>query len=342
MKTVVVTGAAGFIGFHVARALLPRGGRVVGVDAFTPYYDVALKRARVAQLPAGDGFEMVEMDVADHERFRALLRRVRPSHVIHLAAQAGVRHSVEHPWSYVDANLTGFMSILEGCREVGVEHLVFASSSSVYGDAARLPLSEHDRADHPVSLYAATKRANELLAHSYSHLYRIPATGLRFFTVYGPWGRPDMAAYTFTRAIDRGEPITLFADGLLRRDFTYIDDIVEGVVRVAERPPVPAPRERANDPASSASAPYRIFNIGNHTPVTVRTLVETIERHVGREARVIHRPMQPGDVTATHANGDDLARETGFAPATSLDEGIRRFVEWYRAYHGEGAMAVAP
>jgi UDP-glucuronate 4-epimerase len=335
MKRVVVTGAAGFIGFHVARALVARGDRVVGTDNLSPYYDVGLKRARLAQLAGADGFEFHEIDLADRASMLSLLRGVRPTHVVHLAAQAGVRHSIAKPWDYVESNLVGFMGMLEACRELGVEHMVYASSSSVYGASARLPYSEHDAADHPVSLYAATKRANELLAHSYSHLFRIPLTGLRLFTVYGPWGRPDMAYYTFTDAILAGRPISLHMGGVLRRDFTFIDDVVEGVVRTMDRVPAPDPawRTDAPDPALS-SAPFRLYNIGNHTPVTVRTLVETLERHLGRRALIEVSPMQAGDVEATHARVDDLARDTGFAPATTLDDGIRQFVAWYREYHG--------
>ncbi len=329
---VVITGAAGFIGFHVARALLARGKRVLGIDNFSPYYDVALKRARVGVLEESSGFEMVDLDLAEHERTREVIVGSGATRVIHLAAQAGVRYSITNPWAYVSSNLEGFMSVLEACRAARVEHLVYASSSSVYGDGAERPYSEHAPADHPVSLYAATKKSNELLAHSYSHLYGIPTTGLRFFTVYGPWGRPDMAVYGFTEAILNDEPITLFADGTLKRDFTYIDDVVEGVLRVADRAPKAAGTFDPRDPARSSAA-YRIFNIGNHTPVTVRRLVETIERHTGKRARIVPKPMQPGDVVATHANVDDLMAETGFAPRTTLDEGVARFVEWYVGYH---------
>ncbi len=334
---VLVTGAAGFIGFHLARRLLDRGDAVVGLDNLNDYYDPALKRDRLAQLEGCDGFTFVRLDLEDREGVDALFRRFRPSRVVNLAAQAGVRYSIENPWSYIDANIQGFMSVLEACRHHGVEHLVYASSSSVYGLNTRMPFSVHHNVDHPVSLYAATKKANELMAHTYAHLYGIPTTGLRFFTVYGPWGRPDMALFKFTRAILAGEPIDVYNHGRMRRDFTYIDDIVEGVVRVLDRVPEPDPdwSGDAPDPGSSP-APYRLYNIGNNTPVELMEFIAAIEAALGRTARKRFLPMQPGDVPATYADVDDLVRDVGFRPATPLEEGIRRFVEWYRAYYGTG------
>ena len=320
---VLVTGAAGFIGMHAARALLAAGASVTGIDNFDPYYDVSLKRARVAELAGSAGFAFEEVDLADSAACAALFKRGRFDRVVHLAAQPGVRHSLECPEAYLRNNLVAFGHVLEGCRHRSVAHLVFASSSSVYGANHTLPYSEDQPVDHPVSLYAATKRANELMAHSYSHLFALPATGLRFFTVYGPWGRPDQAPMLFTRAILADEPIRLFNHGRMERDFTYVDDIVEGVVRVTVRTP-----ERDSD-----RAPFAIYNIGNHRAVELGAFVATLERLLGRKARSTLLPMQPGDVPATFASIDRLREAIGFAPATSLDDGLARFVAWYRDYY---------
>ena len=327
--TVIVTGAAGFIGAHVAHRLLDRGETVVGVDVFNDYYDPALKAARAARLEGRPGFAMVRMDIADAAAFEALVRESGAKRIVHLAAQAGVRYSIENPNAYIDANLVGFGNVLEGCRSIGVDHLVYASSSSVYGANDHLPFKETDNVDHPVSLYAATKKANELMAHVYSHLYGIPTTGLRFFTVYGPWGRPDMAYYGFTRSLFAGEPITMYNFGKMERDFTYIDDIVDGIIRVLDRPPTP---ETGNHEGSSA--PYRLYNIGNNQPVTLETFVSTLERITGNVAIREYLPMQPGDVPATYADIEALAAATGFKPTTSIDVGLEHFVAWYRDYYG--------
>ena len=321
---VLVTGAAGFIGMHCARALLAAGARVTGVDSLDPYYDVRLKEARVAAID-GAGFAFRRVDLADEEAAAALFDGGRFTHVLHLAAQAGVRYSLVNPGAYYRNNVVAFGHVLEGCRRAGVAHLAYASSSSVYGANHTLPFSEDQRVDHPVSLYAATKKANELAAHTYSHLYRLPTTGLRFFTVYGPWGRPDMAAWLFTRAILAGEPIRVFNHGRMRRDFTYVDDIVEGVLRVLVRPPAPAP---------PSGAPYVVYNIGNHEAVELTEFIATLERLLGRAARRELLPMQPGDVEATFADTARLRAATGFAPHTPLAEGLARFVDWYRAWHG--------
>jgi UDP-glucuronate 4-epimerase len=320
---VLVTGAAGFIGMHLAERLGRDGVGVVGVDDFDPYYDVALKRARAARLAAA-GVPVETLDLADAAGTLALLRDGGYTHVAHLAAQPGVRYSLTHPAAYIRNNLDAFAALIEACRQVRVEHLVYASSSSVYGANHRLPFSEDQRVDHPVSLYAATKRANELLAHCYSHLHRLPATGLRFFTVYGPWGRPDMAPMLFTRAMLAGEPIKIFNHGKMRRDFTYVDDIVEGVVRVLRRPPQPDPE---------SGAPHEIFNIGNHDAVELEAFIAALERLLGCAAVRQFLPLQPGDVPETYASIDRLAAATGFAPRTPLDEGLARFVDWYRRYY---------
>ena len=332
---VLVTGAAGFIGFHLARRLLDEGHHVVGLDSLNDYYDVQLKRDRLALLANAPQFRFVHADLADDATLEALFAAEKFSHVVNLAAQAGVRYSLENPKAYLRANLLGFGNLLECCRQTGVEHLVFASSSSVYGLNTHQPFSESDNVDHPVSLYAASKKANELMAHSYSHLYALPATGLRFFTVYGPWGRPDMALFLFTRAILAGTPIRVFNQGRMRRDFTYIDDIIEGVVRILRQPasPDPAWRAEAPNPATS-SAPWRIYTIGNNQPVELNTFIATLEKALGREALRELLPMQAGDVEATWANVDALHEATGFLPSTPLDVGIGRFVDWYRAYYG--------
>jgi UDP-glucuronate 4-epimerase len=331
---ILVTGTAGFIGSFVARRLLDRGDEVVGLDNVNAYYDTRLKEDRLAPLAEHSRFTEARISLADREAVAALFDRHRFDRVIHLAAQAGVRYSLENPHAYIDSNLVGFTHILEGCRHTGVEHLVYASSSSVYGANTRMPFSVHDNVDHPVSLYAATKKANELMAHTYCHIYATPMTGLRFFTVYGPWGRPDMALFLFTRAILAGEPIPVYNHGRMQRDFTYIDDIVEGVVRVVDRIPErdPAWSGDAPDPAMSY-LPYRLYNIGSHSPVELSTFIETLESALGRSAEKKLMPLQPGDVPATYADVDDLQRDVGFSPATPLAEGIERFVEWYRNYY---------
>jgi UDP-glucuronate 4-epimerase len=331
---VLVTGTAGFIGFHLALRLLKEGFAVVGVDNVNDYYDVRIKWDRLKILEKHAGFTFHRVDCADRQAMEAVFDAYPFGVVVHLAAQAGVRYSLVNPYAYVDSNLTGFMNILEGCRHHNVRHLVFASSSSVYGANTRMPFSVHHNVDHPVSLYAATKKANELMAHTYAHLYGLPCTGLRFFTVYGPWGRPDMALFLFTRAILNGEPIKVFNYGKMRRDFTYIDDIIEGVFRVMARAPQPDASWTgdAPDPGTSA-APYRIYNIGNNHPVELMTFIRTLEECLGMEARKDFLPMQPGDVPATAADIDDLMRDFGFRPATSIDEGIRKFVDWYRDYY---------
>jgi len=333
---ILVTGAAGFIGFHLARRLLARGDEVVGVDNLNAYYPVALKEARLRQLEPLAGFRFERLDVADREGMAALFARERFDRVVHLAAQAGVRYSITNPHAYVDSNLVGFLNVLEGCRHNDAAHLVYASSSSVYGANTAMPFSVHQVVDHPISLYAATKKANELMAHTYSHLYRLPTTGLRFFTVYGPWGRPDMALFLFTRAILAGEPIDLFNQGEMLRDFTYVDDIVEGIVRVLDRVATPDPTWSGDAPdAGTSSAPYRLYNIGNSDPVPLKRMVAAIETSLGRRAEVRLLPMQPGDVPRTYADVSDLERDVGFRPATTIEDGVARFVEWYLEYHGD-------
>ncbi len=331
---VLITGAAGFIGSTTARSLLGRGDHVVGIDNLNDYYDVNLKLARLDRLKGHTGFSFQQLDVADRAAMAQLFASNRFDAVIHLAAQAGVRYSIENPHAYVDANLVGFINILEGCRHSKVGHLVFASSSSVYGSNGKLPFSELDNVDHPVSLYAATKKANELMAHSYAHLYSMACTGLRFFTVYGPWGRPDMALFKFTRGILAGEPIPVFNRGDMVRDFTFVDDIVKGVVEVMDRPAAPDPAwDRLNPSPATSQAPYRIFNIGNNRPVKLMRYIEVLEECLGRKARLDLLPMQPGDVPATTADVSALAAATGFAPSTPIETGIARFVAWYRDYY---------
>jgi UDP-glucuronate 4-epimerase len=332
---VLVTGAAGFIGFHTAKRLLDRGDEVIGIDNVNTYYDPTLKEARVAQLQGRNGFKFVRQDIADRTAIKTLFESERPNRVIHLAAQAGVRYGSQDPDTYIDSNVVGTQNILEGCRHNDVEHLVFASSSSVYGANTAMPFSVHQNVDHPLSLYAATKKSNELVAHAYAHLYRIPVTGLRFFTVYGPWGRPDMALFNFTRKILAGEPIDVYNNGHHARDFTYIDDIVEGVVRTADKIPAPNPAWNSDtpDPATSA-APYRLYNIGNNNPVELMYFIACIEKALGREAKKNFLPLQPGDVAKTFADIDDLVADTGFKPSTSIEEGIAAFIAWYRAYYG--------
>jgi UDP-glucuronate 4-epimerase len=331
---VVVTGAAGFIGFHVARRLLDRGENVIGVDNLNDYYDVSLKEARLAELAPHANFDFQRLDVADDGGMRELFAASRPSRVVHLAAQAGVRYSLVNPHAYTESNIRGFLNILEGARSAGVGHLVYASSSSVYGANTRQPFSEHQNVDHPISLYAATKKANELMAHTYAHLFGVRSTGLRFFTVYGPWGRPDMALFRFTRGIIRGEPIPIYNHGNMIRDFTYIDDIVEGVIRVLDQPAEPDPSWSSDEPdPARSSAPYRLFNIGNNRPVQLLDYVRAIEQCLGKEAKMELLPMQPGDVPSTRADVSELEKAVGFHPDTTIEEGIRSFVTWYRKYY---------
>lgn len=331
---ILVTGAAGFIGFHVTRRLLDRGDSVIGLDNLNDYYDVRLKEARLAQLTPHKGFRFIKLDLANRPGMRDLFADEPIQRVVHLAAQAGVRYSLVNPHAYTESNIEGFMNILEGCRHSRVAHLVYASSSSVYGGNTHMPFSIHDNVDHPVSLYAATKKANELMAHCYAHLYRIPCTGLRFFTVYGPWGRPDMALFIFTKAILEGTPIEVFNHGNMRRDFTYVDDIVEGIIRVLDRPPTPNPSWSGDQPdPGTSSAPARVYNIGNHQPVELLHFIEVLEKALGRKAEKTLMPLQPGDVPATYADIDDLTRDVGFTPATPIEEGIPRFVKWYREFY---------
>lgn len=330
----LVTGAAGFIGMHVARRLVERGDTVVGLDNLNAYYDVSLKEARVAELRKQKGFELVRADIADRSAMERLFAGGRFDAIVHLAAQAGVRHSIDHPHAYVDANVTGFLNILEGARHRGVGHLVFASTSSIYGLNTKMPFDEGQNTDHPMSFYAATKKANEAMAHAYAHLYGVRCTGLRFFTVYGPWGRPDMALFKFTRGILAGEAIPVFNEGKMVRDFTYVDDIVEGVVRVVDRPAEPDASWNAAEPdPSSSSAPWRIYNIGNSKPVELMRYIRALEDALGIKAKLELLPMQKGDVYATEADTTALEKLTGFRPKTSVEEGVKRFVEWYRGYY---------
>ena len=330
---ILVTGAAGFIGFHTARRLLADGHAVVGADNLDSYYDPALKTARLQQLAPFSDFRFVKLDLADRVAVAALFAEHRFPSVVHLAAQPGVRHSLVDPHAYVDSNLTGFLNVLEGCRHHGCRHLLYASSSSVYGANTAMPYSTAQNVDHPLSLYGATKKANELMAHSYAHLFALPTTGLRFFTVYGPWGRPDMAVWLFTAAILEGRPIRLFNHGDMRRDFTYVDDVVEAIVRLIGRPPAGDPAWSGDEPdPASSKAPWRVFNIGNHTPIEIRRLVAMIEEAAGRKAIIDLAPMQPGDVPATFADVDALAQAVGFAPRTSVSTGVRNFVAWYREH----------
>lgn len=337
---ILVTGAAGFIGYHTAQRLISRGDEVVGLDNLNDYYDVSLKEARLARLMPHANFQFVRADLADRTGMADLFERERFDRVIHLAAQAGVRYSLKNPFAYIDSNLVGFTAILEGCRHNGVEHLTYASSSSVYGANTTYPFSVHDNVDHPLSLYAATKKANELMAHTYSHLYRLPTTGLRFFTVYGPWGRPDMALFLFTRAILAGQPIDVFNFGDMQRDFTYVDDIVEGVIRVSDDIAKPNASWSSDQPDTATSnAPYHLYNIGNNRPEKLTRLIEVLESCLGRSAVKNYLPMQAGDVPATAAEISDLTRDTGFAPRTTIEEGVGRFVEWYRQYYAPTSLA---
>lgn len=334
MTRILVTGAAGFIGFHVARRLLARGDEVIGLDNLNDYYDVSLKQARLDQLTEQPRFSFRHINLRDRDQMDRMFADNRPQKVVHLAAQAGVRYSLVNPRAYIDSNITGFMNIIEGCRHHAVEHLVYASSSSVYGANTQMPFSVHQNVDHPLSLYAATKKANELMAHTYAHLYGLSCTGLRFFTVYGPWGRPDMALFLFTRAILEGRPIDIFNHGKMCRDFTYIDDIVEGVVRTLDHTAEPNPDWSGDrpDPATSR-APYRLYNIGNNQPVELMHLIETLEKALGKKAEKNMLPMQPGDVPATCAEVEALTRAVGFKPATPIETGVAKFVEWYRQYY---------
>jgi UDP-glucuronate 4-epimerase len=335
---VLVTGAAGFIGFHTALKLLDRGDEVIGFDNLNPYYDPQLKRARLNQLLAHPKFRFTEGDLGNREAVDRLFASARPQRVVHLAAQAGVRHSIHNPHVYAESNLTGFLHVLEGCRSLNAEHLVFASSSSVYGANTSLPFSLNQPVDHPISLYAATKKANELMAHAYSHLYSLPVTGLRFFTVYGPWGRPDMAPFLFTKAILEEKPIKVFNHGRMRRDFTYIDDIVEAVIRAMDQAAAPDPAWDPRRPsAATSSAPYRLYNIGNNSSVLLTDFIFTLEEALGKKALKEFLPMQNGDVPETYADVSDLARDIGFKPATPLKEGVRKFVSWYKEFYGHSS-----
>ncbi len=337
VNPVLVTGAAGFIGFHAARRLVESGRDVIGVDNLSPYYDPALKEARLRQFAGAKNFQFVRLDLADRAATAALFAKHRFPFVIHLAAQAGVRHSLVDPHAYADANLTSFLNILEGCRQTGCRHLVYASSSSVYGSNTRMPFRTSDNVDHPVSLYGASKKANELMAHSYSHLFNLPTTGLRFFTVYGPWGRPDMAMWIFAAAISAGKPIKLFNHGKMRRDFTYIDDVVQAVVRLIDQPAQGDPKWSGDNPdPARSSAPWRVYNIGNNNPVELLDVVSLLEHAFGKKAIRELTPMQPGDVPATFADVDDLMCDVGFKPSTPIAEGVARFIAWYKEYHRAG------
>jgi UDP-glucuronate 4-epimerase len=334
--TYLITGAAGFIGFHLSKRLLAQGKSVVGVDNLSDYYDVNLKKARLCELEGNSEFTFYKLDLADREGVENLFSENKFDCVVNLAAQAGVRYSLTNPHAYIDCNIVGFLNILEGCRHNDVKHLVFASSSSVYGANTKMPFSVHHNVDHPVSLYAATKKSNELMAHTYSSLYKLPCTGIRFFTVYGPLGRPDMALFLFTRAILENKPIDVFNHGKMKRDFTYIDDIVEGVVRLIDKVPESNPGWSGDDPDSATSyAPYRLYNIGNNNPVELMKFIGVLEDCLGRKAKKNLLPLQPGDVPETYADVDDLAEDVGFKPATPIEEGIRKFVEWYREYYGK-------
>ena len=334
MAPILVTGAAGFIGYHLATKLLDKGRPVVGLDNLNAYYSVDLKKDRLKQLNQKKGFTFAETDLADAGGLNALFEQHKFELVVNLAAQAGVRHSLKKPQDYVRSNLEGFVNILESCRHNGVKHLVYASSSSVYGAGTKMPFSTHQNVDHPLSVYAASKKANELLAHSYSHLFRLPTTGVRFFTVYGPFGRPDMMMFIFAKAILEGKPIQVFNNGNMERDFTYVDDIVESLVRLGDHPAAPNPNwnSLAPDPSSS-NAPYRVYNIGNHTPVKLMYVVELLEKELGKQAVKDYLPMQPGDVPATWADVEDLARDVDFAPRTPIETGVKRFIAWFRDYH---------
>ncbi len=332
-NTILVTGAAGFIGFHLCKSLLARGDEVIGIDNLNDYYDVSLKKDRLAQIEDKPGFRFYKLDLADRAGMTQLFEQQHFDVVVNLAAQAGVRYSITNPHTYINSNLVGFINVLEGCRYSGIKHLVFASSSSVYGANTKQPFSVHDNVDHPISLYAATKKANELMAHTYSHLYGIPTTGLRFFSVYGPWGRPDMALFLFTKAILAGQPIPVFNYGKMRRDFTYIDDIIEGVVRVVDKIPESNTNWSGDAPDPSTSqAPYKLYNIGNNQPVELMYFIEVLESYLGQKAEKNMLPIQPGDVPINYADVDDLVRDVGFKPKTPIEIGVKQFVDWYRSY----------
>ncbi len=335
MATILVTGAAGFIGFHLSRRLLADGHAVIGLDNLNDYYDVTLKQARLAQLQAEAGFRFYRHDLTDRAGLEQTFVEGQPETVVNLAAQAGVRYSLDNPHAYVESNLVGFVNLLEACRHHGVGHLVYASSSSVYGANTKMPFSVGDRVDHPISLYAATKKANELMAHTYSHLFQLPTTGLRFFTVYGPWGRPDMALFLFTKSILEGKPINVFNHGRMRRSFTYVEDVVEGIVRVMPRPPAPnSDWDMAGGDPSGSRAPYKVYNTGSSESVELMDFIRLIEEQVGRKAIINLLPLQPGDVPDTFADAEDLIRDTGYRPSTPVETGVARFVEWYCSFYG--------
>lgn len=332
---ILITGTAGFIANHVAILLLERGDEVIGIDNVNDYYDTALKEMRLSRLKNYPGFTEIRVGIHDRAVMEQVFAQHKPQRVVNLAAQAGVRYSLQNPYAYVDSNLLGFVNILEGCRHHGVEHLVYASSSSVYGANTLMPFSVHHNVDHPISLYAASKKANELMAHTYSHLFSLPTTGLRFFTVYGPWGRPDMALFLFAKAISEGKPIDVFNHGKMQRDFTYIDDIVEGVIRVLDNVPQSNSTWNGNAPdPGTSTAPYKLYNIGNNNPVELMYLINVLEKSLGKVAEKNYLPMQPGDVSKTYADVDDLIRDVGFKPSTSIEYGVERFVDWYRSYYG--------
>ncbi|MBI3755818.1 MAG: NAD-dependent epimerase [Deltaproteobacteria bacterium] len=335
MRKILVTGAAGFIGFHLCKKFMEQGGEVVGIDNLNEYYDVKLKLSRLKQIQGKQNFVFFKLDITDREGIQNLFAKEKFDIVVNMAAQAGVRYSLINPYSYIDSNINGFLHILEGCRHNQVKHLVFASSSSVYGANTKMPFSVHHNVDHPISLYAATKKANELMAHTYSSLFKIPCTGLRFFTVYGPWGRPDMSLFIFTKSIIEGKPIKVFNYGNMKRDFTFIDDIAEGVARVIDKTPESNPKWDGGSPDSATSfAPYRLYNIGNNNPVALLKFIEVLEDCLGKKAEKKLLPIEAGDVPATYADVSDLIRDVGFKPATSIEVGIKRFVEWYKAYYG--------
>lgn len=332
-KKILVTGAAGFIGFHLAQKLCKDNWEVIGLDNLNNYYEVSLKEDRLNLLRSNSNFKFYKNDLIEREIIHRIFREEKFDYVVHLAAQAGVRYSLENPYAYIDSNLSGFLNILEGCRHNPVKHLIYASSSSVYGANTKMPFSVHDNVDHPVSLYAATKKANELMAHTYSNLYKIPTTGLRFFTVYGPWGRPDMALFIFTRRIAEGKPIDVYNNGKMRRDFTYVDDIVDGIIKLIPKLPQPNPDWNGDHPDSATSfAPYRLYNIGNNQPVELLKFIEVIENNLGKKAIINFMPLQPGDVPATYADVEDLMKMVGFKPSTTIENGIEKFLEWYRSY----------
>ncbi len=334
MNKILVTGAAGFIGFHLCKRLIVRGDEVIGIDNINDYYDVKLKFDRLKQMECGKNFQFVKIDIADREGVARLFSERKIDIVVNLAAQTGVRYSLKNPYAYIDSNISGFLNILEGCRHTKIKHLVFASSSSVYGANTRMPYSVHHNVDHPVSLYAATKKANELMAHTYASLYHIPCTGLRFFTVYGPWGRPDMAYFLFTKSIIEGNSLDVFNYGKMKRDFTYIDDIIEGIVRVMDKIPEPNLNWSGNNPDSATSyAPYKLYNIGNNNPVELMRFIEVLEGFLGKKSKKNLLPLQPGDVPATFADVDDLIKDVGFKPSTTIEEGIGKFVAWYKDYY---------